>query len=105
MPRVIHTPGQPDVVADGAPQDPSEDVAAELAALRAENAALKAKAELPQTVFEPETPHGKIARAASEFAHLTVAELMAKIDAGEAKEPFTSVLCADGYYTARLTTF
>lgn len=103
MARTIHTPGQPsaDAVEHAAPMDP----AAELAALRAENARLKAKPELSQTVFVPETPHGKVAMAASAAAHLTVAELMAKIDAGEAKEPFTSVLCADGYYAARKTSF
>lgn len=103
--RKIHTPGQPDV--DESFEHPATplDPVAELAALRAENAAMKAKAELPQTIFEPVTPKGKVALVASAFAHLTVAQLMEQIDAGEAKEPFTSVLCADGYYTARRTSY
>ena len=89
-----------------APGD-SDDVAqlkAQLAAAQAENAGLKAAAEvskLPQLVYEPETPHGKLARDASEFKHLTVAQLMAEIDAGNAREPMNSVLCADGYYCRR----
>lgn len=78
----------------------------ELTRLRAELAAANAKlAAVPQVidsaVYVPVTPKGALAMAASQFAHLTVAELMAKIDAGEAKEPFTSVLCRDGHYVTR----
>lgn len=79
-----------------------DDKDAEIALLRqrlakAEEAA-KPKAGV---IYEPETPNGKKAKAASQFAHLTVAELMAEIDTGNVAEPITSVLCADGYYATR----
>ena len=78
---------------------------AQLAAARTENSGLKAAAKvstLPQVVYEPTTPHGRAARADSKFGHLTVAQLVVEIDAGRATEPFTSVLCADGYYARRV---
>ena len=92
------TPGEPE-----APETATLDPADELAALRAENARLRAAAApaTPSVVYTPETPHGKQAKAASKFAHLTCAELMAKIDAGDADEPTTNVLCSDGYYATR----
>ena len=77
---------------------------AQLAAANAENASLRAAAEvskLPQVVYEPNTPHGVAARASSAFGHLTVNQLMAEIDAGRVREPINSVLCADGYYARR----
>jgi hypothetical protein len=96
------------VLTPGAPHAPSRapDAAplsaeAELAALKAENAALKQAASLPQVVYEPQTPKGKEARAASLFGHLTVAQLMAAIDAKDVDEPMNSVLCIDGYYVRR----
>lgn len=72
-----------------------------IAKLQAQLAAKEKAEALPQVVFEPKTPNGMRALEASQFAHLTVAQLMAKIDAGEVKEPITSVLCADGYYARR----
>lgn len=103
MARKIEVPGAAQPGETEAPDTATLDPAAELEALRAENARLRAAAQpaTPSVVYTPETPHGKQAKAASPFAHLTVAELMAKIDAGEAKEPTTNVLCRDGYYTAR----
>lgn len=74
---------------------------AELASLRAQLAAKEEAAKLPQVVYEPLTPKGKFALEASAFAHLSVAELIAEIDAGRCKEPITSVLCRDGYYARR----
>ena len=86
----IQTPGAEGVA-------PEVDKDAEIAALKAQLAASK----LPQVVYEPVTPNGKRALEASAFAHLTVAQLMAEIDAGNVKEPITSMLCADGYYARR----
>lgn len=96
----VETPGA--AAADTAAHDgPTLTVEEQLAAAQAELAALKAKAALPQVVYEPKTPHGAAALSASAYASMTVAELMAKIDAGEVKEPITSALCADGYYARR----
>lgn len=83
---------------DGAAVDPRD---AEIARLRAELAAKGAGDKLPQVVYEPDTPKGKLAKEASAFSHLTVEALMAEIDAGNVKEPITSVLCANGWYAAR----
>jgi hypothetical protein len=95
MPRAhtqtVQTPG-----AEGE-NVPEQDKDALIAELQAQIAAQK----LPQVVYEPTTPKGKQALEASQFAHFTVAQLMAAIDAGEAKEPITSVLCSDGYYARR----
>lgn len=96
----VETPGAaaPDTAAhDG----PTLTVEENLAAAEAELAALKAKAALPQVVYEPTTPHGAIRLQESEYASMTVAELMARIDAGQVKEPITSALCSDGYYARR----
>ena len=48
-------------------------------------------------VFEPITKHGAERLALSPTGTLTVAEVMAKIDAGELAEPQTNYLCRDGY--------
>jgi len=89
----------------GADSSAAVQIAALQAQLAAANAQLAAKeaaaAKTPQVVFEPVTPHGAQALDASQFKHLTVAQLVAKIDVGEVKEPFVSVLCADGYYARR----
>jgi hypothetical protein len=77
----------------------------ELARLRAENAALQAAAaerdKLPQAVYEPVTPHGQAAMDSSATAGMSVAEVMAAVDAGKLREPVTSYLCRDGYYARR----
>jgi len=57
--------------------------------------------------FQPEaeevpTPHGAAALASSETGDMTVAEVMAAIDAGRLREPFNHYLCKDGYYARRL---
>jgi hypothetical protein len=75
---------------------------AQLAVAHSQIAALKAVAPVPSlVVFEPETPHGKAAKALSPWAHVTSAELIAKIDAGEVPEPEVSVLCKDGWLCRR----
>jgi hypothetical protein len=74
---------------------------AEIASLKAELAARPANTSPAVTVYEYETPQGKLAREASAFGHLTVAQLVNKIDAGEAREPATSCLCIDGWYARR----
>jgi hypothetical protein len=75
---------------------------AEIAALKAQLAALSSKPNLPQVVTEPVTPHGAIALAQSQFSHMTVAQLMAGIDTGQYREPTSnSVLCSDGWYCRR----
>jgi hypothetical protein len=56
---------------------------------------------LPKVVYMPETPHGKLAKAASPFANIASLQLMAMIDTGKADEPFNNVLCSDGYYVTR----
>lgn len=105
MARVIHTPGAAHAadVPDDDLENEHEDVVAKLARLEAENAALRASTVKPVVlgVFEPVTPNGAKNLAASAYAEMTTAELMAKIDAGEVKEPITSALCKDGYYAAR----
>ena len=106
-PRTIQVPGQPDAAA---PEHDTEDsgagdVASELAALRAEVARLKAGAApaLPSVVYEAPTKHGAARLAASEYADMTVAQLMAAIDSGKVRElPHSqSALCRDGYYVSR----
>ncbi len=85
-------------VTDEAPVDPRD---AEIASLRAQ-LALRPATNSPATAgYEYESEKGKQAREASAFAHLTVAELVAAIDRGEALEPATGVLCKDGYYCRR----
>jgi hypothetical protein len=80
----------------------AEDKDALIAKLQAQLADHEAKDKLPQVVSEPTTPHGAIALAQSAFAGMTVAELMAGIDAGKYREPpVTSVLCSDGWYARR----
>lgn len=105
-PRAILTPGEPgaadaaDGVAIGA-----DDLQALVQKLQAENAALKAGSKTAQAsvVYEPKTPHGQARLAASEYAGMTVAELVHAIDTGAASElaPSTNALCIDGYYCSR----
>ena len=64
-------------------------------------AALAAQQKLPQPVYEPVTPHGAAALKSSDMASMTVAQVMAAIDAGKLREPLASYLCADGYYARR----
>lgn len=78
-----------------------EEKDARIAELEAKLAAAQAAPKLPQVVFEPKTPHGKAALAASDTAEFTVAQVMAKIDAGELREPLNNCLCSDGYYVRR----
>lgn len=99
--KAAAAPAAPKGKAKAAAARTVEELEAALAAAQAENAELKAAQTLPQNVFEPKTPHGKLLMAASDFKGITVAELTAAIDAGEAKEPFTHVLCKDGYYCRR----
>jgi hypothetical protein len=92
---------EPGTDGDGDAPDAAEKDA-QIAALKAQLAELTAASKLPQVVTEPVTPHGAIALAQSAFAGMTVAELMAGIDAGKYREPpVTSVLCADGWYARR----
>lgn len=92
-------------VADG--DDPAKDQVAtlqlQLAALQAQLAELTTQRAQPKSdegvVYEPKTPHGAQALAASEFRSMTTTEVHAKVIAGEISlggKP--SVLCADGYY-------
>lgn len=77
-------------------------LAAKDAQIATQAAALAAaQSAQPAGLIVPVTPHGQAALAASGFAHLRVHELMAKIDAGEVKEPITGILCADGWYAGR----
>jgi hypothetical protein len=69
---------------------------AEIAALKAQLAEAK-----KQSVFEPKTPHGVAALAASDTANMTVAQVMEAIDAGQMSEPQAHYLCRDGYYSTR----
>lgn len=108
----VETPGAA-AVAAGSSQpmpnawDPSDDdtpqVAELKAQLKAQSEQLASATKLPAVVFEPTTPKGAEAIAASPYyaEGITSKQLMAKIDAGEAREPMTSVLCADGYYAPR----
>ncbi len=109
--RTVETPGAAQVAAGNLPPVPSEfdphdddtpQVAALKAQLRAAHEQLNAT-KLPQAVFEPVTPKGAEAIEASPYHSqgITSTELIRRIDAGEAKEPTVSVLCADGYYTPR----
>lgn len=111
MTRTLLTPGA-ETDAEDAPvattrvKKAAQDPAAELAALREENARLKAAQGLDPAaaavVYTPVTPKGREALAASAYASMTSIELMAKIDAGEVREPTSSVLCADGWYAPRV---
>jgi len=94
MPKT-EVPGEADLPKD---QPEAESPQQELERLRAENQALKAKAALPQVVYEPTTPHGLAALESSETANMTVVEVMAAIQAKRLREPVTSYLCKDGYY-------
>lgn len=110
--RNIETPGAASVQAGStqpAPHDWEPDdsdtpqVAALKAQLKAAHDQLDSSAKLPAVVFEPVTPKGAEAIAASAYYDegITSKQLMAMIDAGEAKEPMTAVLCKDGYYAPR----
>lgn len=109
--RNVETPGAA-AVATGSTQPPHADwepddadtpqVAALKAQLKAAHEQLEGS-KLPQVVFEPVTPKGAEAIAASPYYSegITSRELMRRIDAGECREPTVSVLCVDGYYTPR----
>lgn len=100
---------EPDTADQAAPQVADADdvtlLRAKLAQLEAENEELKnqpaaiAPKITDSVVFEPVTPHGIQALSASEFKHLTCAQVDAKLRSGEITlggRP--SVLCADGYF-------
>jgi hypothetical protein len=107
-PRTILTPGEPAASAGDEPAAEAVaggNLAVRLAALEAENAALKAAAKpaVPSVVYTPQTPHGRARLAASQYAGMTVAELTHAIDTGAADElaPSANALCSDGYYCSR----
>lgn len=95
-----------------APDDDTEgmlvdDPLAEIARLRAQLAAKDVEIEqaraasgrvLSSAVFEPDTPHGLVAKALSNHAHLTSKELTRLVAAGEVKVEQRHVLCADGWW-------
>lgn len=88
---------------EAAPGPTVEELQAQLAALQAQLAEANAQRVQPKpdegVVYEPKTPHGAQALAASEFRSMTTTEVHAKVIAGEISlggKP--SVLCADGYY-------
>jgi hypothetical protein len=100
-------PGMP----DGDAADPALRIAeleARLAAAQqatseanARAAEAASKAALPQVVYEPTTPKGAQALAASNTANMTTAQVMLAIDEGKLAEPVCSYLCSDGYYARR----
>lgn len=100
--RAVQVPGAEDAalhfVGDEPELDPRD---AEIASLKRELALRPSVAQPSLVATEFETPHGKLAREMSPYGHLTVEQLMASIDAGEAREPMTSVLCKDGWYARR----
>lgn len=112
MAREILTPGavndadEPAAVTITKRRPAADDPAAKIAELQAEVAMLKAKQGLDPAaaavVYTPVTPKGKEHIAASAYASMTSVEVMAKIDAGEAREPSNAVLCSDGWYTPRV---
>ena len=75
----------------------SESPEDEIARLKAELAAAKA-VPASKILFEPVTPHGAEKMAASQFLHLTSAQMDAKVRSGELTMTEPHVLCADGYY-------
>lgn len=84
--------------------DDVEALKAQLADLQAKNAELLADIESKKKsniIYEPETPHAAERLAASATRDMTVAQVMAAIDAGRLSEPMTSYLCADGTYCRR----
>ena len=103
MPR----PNTKDVQMPGATSDtafdqtaedkPAESPADEIARLKAELAAAQA-VPASKILFEPVTPHGAEKMAASQFLHLTSAQMDAKVRSGELTMTEPHVLCADGYY-------
>jgi hypothetical protein len=115
--RTVQIPGEtPSSVADGdlngGPSDgdeadrPVDQMAllmSQMRAMAAEIAQLKvANAALPPAmtnIYEPETEHGKQAKAASKHLHLTAAQLTNMVAAGEVADPPAAVLCSDGWYS------
>lgn len=75
-----------------------------LAATEKRNAELLADAQSKANsglVFEGENPHGKERLAASATKNMTVAEVVAAIDAGKLREPQVYFTCKDGIYCSR----
>jgi hypothetical protein len=109
--QTVQTPGAP--AAEDLPVDGEQDQAAVIAALQAQLAAQTAETErlraapaavlaaATSMVYEPQTPHAAEKLAMSPTARMTVAEVMAQIDAGKLAEPVNSYLCRDGYYARR----
>jgi molybdopterin converting factor small subunit len=84
--------------------DDVEALKEQLAALQARNAELLADIESKKKsniIYEPETPHAAERLAASATSDMTVAQVMAAIDAKKLPEPMTNYLCADGTYCRR----
>jgi hypothetical protein len=77
------------------PADPKDALIAELQAKLANQ---EAAGKLPQVVYEPVTPKGREAMAASAVSGMKVAAVRAAIQAGDLDPPVTSYLCSDGYY-------
>lgn len=106
--RAAQTPGGDD--AAGARIVELEEKLAESRRLLAESEtarrALQANANLPEgyqpvAVIEIETPHGKVAKAASKHLHWLAADLQAAIDRGDEPELTRAVLCRDGWLAPR----
>lgn len=84
--------------------DDVEALKAKLAALEVKNAELLADIESKKKsniIYEPETPHAAERLAASATRDMTVAQVMAAIDAKRLTEPMTNYLCSDGTYCRR----
>lgn len=69
-----------------------------IAKLQAENEVQAKQLALPQVVYEPKTPKGEAAIAASSVAHMSVDAVRTAIQAGDLDPPTTSYLCANGWY-------
>lgn len=74
------------------------DLQAQLAQANALLAAARAGNAMPSVVFEPDTPHGIQARAASKFNHITSGELHRQVVEKTVKLTSRHVLCKDGWY-------
>lgn len=86
---------------------PSDSPQAEIAKLRAQLAATNAALEqakqatgkvLASAVFEPETPHGLVAKALTSHGHLTSAQLTAMVKDNKVTVEQRHVLCSDGWW-------
>lgn len=97
VPGAATQPAQADQP-QGAATDPQ---AARIAELEAQLAAAKAPGVHQGETVAPNNPKGREKLAASATASMTVAQVVAAIDAGDMDEPFNSYLCIDGYYSRR----